>query len=152
MSSISEVLKYRGLRTGPCSAQNGLPLVNPNLPPELNGKTDWFRLNLRPYGHSASQLPPSGTLIYDVSGPEIQTEGQRSRALLRAFRGDFDFDHDGKVSEVEKLRGRLLLAQARQLDKDHDGVFSVEELCGKPAQNWWNPSQERHGVPDLSQL
>lgn len=152
MSSIKEVLKYRGLRLEQCPARSGQPQINPELPPELNGKTDWFRLNLRPYGHSCSQLPPTGTLVQDVSGPEIMTEDQRSRDLLRAFRNDFDFDHDGKVADIEKLRGRLLLSQARQLDRDHDGVFSAEELGGKPEKNWWVPSVEKSTLPDLSKI
>lgn len=149
MSAINKIQQLRTERIEHnCGALPPLPPIS--LPFELSGQGDWFRLNLRPYGHSPDHVGPASAMIFDVNGPE--TADQRVRNLLRAFRSDFDFDHDGKIGKMEMLRGRLLLAQARELDKDHDGVICPEELCGTPAKKWWIPQPEKPQVPDLSRL
>ncbi|MBS2036077.1 hypothetical protein JST97_13895 [bacterium] len=56
-------------------------------------------------------------------------EIEKSREMLQAMSGDFDFNHDGVVTICERLKGQAYQRQMRQYDTDRDGRLDAGEFA-----------------------
>ena len=123
------------------------PVVTPQLPFELVNKCQWIRLPLRVYG-SQSGHHERPVMLMDISG--FDSTPHRVMAVMKAFRQDFDFNNDGNIEKMERVRGQLLMSQAMELDQNRDGTFSEQELCGSKPCRWWQSKSKPATVPSLS--
>ncbi|MFN8610548.1 MAG: EF-hand domain-containing protein [Vulcanimicrobiota bacterium] len=56
-------------------------------------------------------------------------EIEKSREMLQAMGGNFDFNHDGQVTICERLKGEAYQRQMRQYDSNGDGRLDAGEFA-----------------------
>lgn len=57
-----------------------------------------------------------------------QKDVQSTNDMMKAAQGNYDFNHDGRVSVGERMQGAALRARYNQLDVNHDGTLSAQEI------------------------
>lgn len=79
-----------------------------------------------------------GVLVFDTNrdGKYNKSDVQSTNDMMRAARGDYDFNNDGKVGILEKMRGQSLRKQYQKLDKNRDGVLSTQEIQAGGGRVW----------------
>lgn len=106
-----------------------------------NSGTDGYGINLnqRP-GHQRGQ---DGVLVFpNPNGTYDRRAVQNSNDMMKAATGNYDFNNDGRTDLLERLRGRSLGNQYRQLDSDRDGRLSAHEIAAGGGQVWVDRSRD----------
>lgn len=92
-----------------------------------------INLNQRP-GHQRGQ---DGALVFpDSRGRYNRKAVQDSNDMMKAARGNFDFNNDGRTDLFERIRGRGLSNKYSKLDSNRDGKLSAHEISRGGGKVW----------------
>lgn len=99
-----------------------------------------INLNQRP-GHQRGQ---DGVLVFDMNrdGKYNKKDVQNSNDMMKAATGNFDFNNDGRVDFMERIRGNSLRKQYGKMDTDRDGRLSADEISRAGGRVWVDHSRE----------
>lgn len=107
-----------------------------------NHGTSGYGLNLNQQpGHQRGQ---DGVLVFDSNkdGKFTNAEVQRSNDLMKAATGNFDFNNDGRVDFMERLRGNSLRKQYNKMDINRDGRLDANEINRAGGRVWIDSSRD----------
>jgi hypothetical protein len=98
-----------------------------------------LNLNQQP-GHQRGQ---DGVLVFDMNrdGKYDKKDVQNSNDLMKAATGNYDFNNDGKVDLLERIRGNALRNQYRRMDTNRDGRLDTNELANAGGKVWVDHSR-----------
>jgi hypothetical protein len=98
-----------------------------------------LNLNQQP-GHQRGQ---DGVLVFDTNrdGKYNKNDVQRSNDIMKAATGNYDFNNDGKVDFLERLRGGGLRSQYKKMDLNHDGRLDTNEMSQAGGRVWIDHSR-----------
>jgi hypothetical protein len=92
-----------------------------------------INLNQRP-GHQRGQ---DGALVFpDSRGRYNRKAVQNTNDMMKAARGNFDFNNDGRTDLFERIRGRGLKSKYAKLDRNRDGRLSAHEISAGGGKVW----------------
>ncbi len=110
----------------------------------MQGRGQGYALDLN--GNGRYDRGRDGVLVFDMNrnGRYDQSDVKSTNDMMKAARGDFDFNGDGKVSLAERMRGRALQQQFRKLDKNGDGQLSAHEIAAGGGKVWVDHNRNGH--------
>ena len=95
-------------------------------------------LNQRP-GHQRGQ---DGVLVFpDSKGRYNKRAVQNTNDMMKAARGNYDFNGDGRVDRLEGARGRGLRHKYRSIDRNRDGRLDAGEMSRAGGKVWVDKSR-----------
>jgi len=107
-----------------------------------NHGTSGYGLNLNQQpGHQRGQ---DGVLVFDSNkdGKFTSAEVQRSNDLMKAATGNYDFNNDGRVDFMERIRGNSLRKQYTKMDTNRDGRLDANEINSAGGRVWIDSSRD----------
>jgi hypothetical protein len=66
---------------------------------------------------------------------------QNSNDLMKAATGNYDFNNDGKIDFLERMRGRALQQQYQKMDTNRDGRLEAHEMNNAGGKVWIDSSR-----------
>lgn len=79
-----------------------------------------------------------GVLVFDHNrdGRYDQNDVSNTNNMMKAARGDYDFNNDGRVSHFERIQGQMLRNRFNQLDRNRDGRLDTHEIQAGGGRVW----------------
>jgi EF hand domain-containing protein len=84
-----------------------------------------------------------GVLAFDMNrdGRIDRNDINNTNSMMKAATGNYDLNGDGRISWVERARGRSLQGQYARLDRNRDGRLSTHEIAAGGGKVWIDSSR-----------
>lgn len=106
--------------------------------------TNGYGLELN--GRAGFQRGQDAVLAFDFdgNGRHSKAEVAMTNDMMKAAGGNYDFNKDGNVSLMERLRGFDLRARYRTIDRDQDGRLQSSEMHAAGGVAWKDLDGDGH--------
>lgn len=125
--------------TGGIHFQSNGPFARPTVM-----QTQGYGLDFN--GNGRYESGADGVLLFDTNrnGRYDQSDVETTNKMMKAAKGDFDFNNDGKISMGERMQGAMLQRRFQQLDRNRDGNLSADEMQQGGGSVWKDRNSDGH--------